>query len=139
MRGAYNATKFALEGMMDTLRLELRNTNIHISLIEPGPILSQFRANSLRAFEENIDISNSVHRENYQRTLARLKKEGPAVPFTLPPEAVLQRVLHALESPRPKIRYPVTFPTYLFSFLKRILTHRFLDRVLSKAAKTGNS
>lgn len=139
MRGAYNATKFALEGIMDTLRLELRQTNIHISLIEPGPILSQFRANSLRAFEENIDVVSSVHREQYESTLKRLKKEGPAVPFTLPPEAVLQRVIHALEKPRPKIRYPVTFPTYLFAFLKRILTHRALDRILSKAAKTGNS
>lgn len=133
-RGAYNATKFAIEGLSDTLRQELNmsSDNIFVSLIEPGPILSQFRHNSLLALERNIDIANSVHRELYQRTIARLRKTGPAVPFTLPPEAVLRSVLHALESSRPKIRYYVTVPTYLFAFLRRILPQRTLDRILKR-------
>lgn len=131
-RGAYNPTKFALEGLTDTLRLELSKTKIHISLIEPGPIQSRFRANASKAFIENIDRDNSPHRDVYKIMEKKLAKEGPAVPFTLPPEAVFKRVCHALESPRPKIRYYVTLPTYLFAILRRTLPYRLLDRVLYK-------
>lgn len=135
-RGAYNASKYAIEGLSDTLRLELKGTNIYVSLIEPGPIASQFRVNSLKALEKYIDIDNSFHREKYRGVLKRLNKKGPAVPFTLPPEAVLKRVIHALEASTPKPRYYVTLPTYLFGSLKRILSTRLLDTLLAKA---GNS
>jgi len=131
-RGAYNASKYALEGLTDTLRLELRGSGIHISLIEPGPIESRFRANGYLKWKAHIDAAHSVHREAYQAMEERLTKEGPVAPFTLPPEAVLKRVIHALESPRPKARYYVTFPTYLFGTLKRLLTTRALDRVLRR-------
>ncbi len=133
-RGAYIASKFALEGLTDTLRLELNMTsnNIFVSLIEPGPILSRFRHNSLNALQRNIDVANSVHHVLYKQTIERLRKEGPAVPFTLPPEAVLRRVIHALESHRPKQRYYVTFPTYLFAFLRRVLPQRLLDNLLKR-------
>ncbi len=133
-RGAYNASKYAIEGLSDTLRLELRDTDIHVSLVEPGPILSRFRANALVALQKYIDIENSVHRERYQRVLERLNKQGPAVPFTLPPDAVLQKVTHALESSRPKARYYVTVPTFLFGYLKRMLPTGTLDRLLSMAS-----
>ena len=133
-RGAYNASKFALEGLSDTLRLELKDTDIHVSLVEPGPILSRFRANALIALQKHIDIENSVHQARYQRVLERLNKEGPAVPFTLPPEAVLTKVIHALEARRPKARYYVTVPTYLFGYLKRVLPTRTLDRLLRLAS-----
>jgi len=136
-RGAYNASKFAIEGLSDTLRLELKNTGIHICLIEPGPITSQFRANAVKALQQHINIENSVHREKYHGVLERLNKEGPAAPFTLPPEAVLKCVIHALEAKKPKVRYAVTFPTYLFTFLKRILSHRQLDFILAKAGNDG--
>ena len=136
-RGAYNASKFAIEGLSDTLRLELRGSNIHVCLIEPGPIESRFRQNALLALQQHIDIENSIHRDKYHGVLERLQKEGPAVPFTLPPEAVLKRVIHALESPRPKARYAVTFPTYLFAFLKRLLPTRTLDSLLVKAGSDG--
>lgn len=138
-RGAYNASKYAIEGLSDTLRLELRGTNIFVSLIEPGPIASQFRANAVKALQQHIDIENSVHREKYRGVLKRLKKEGPAVPFTLPPEAVLKRVIHALESNKPKPRYYVTFPTYLFGLLKRILSNRQMDNILVKAGGEGKN
>ena len=131
-RGAYNASKFALEGLADTLRLELDGTNIHIVLIEPGPILSDFRKNAYTLFKKNIDPEHSVHKETYQAMEARLQKEGAAVPFTLPAEAVAEKVIRALESKRPKIRYYVTFPTYLFAFLKRILPWRLLDSLLGR-------
>ncbi len=136
-RGSYNASKYAIEGLSDTMRLELRGTNIHVSLIEPGPIASQFRANSVRALAEYVDVDKSVHREKYLKVLERLNKKGPAVPFTRPPEDVLKRVIHALESPKPQPRYYVTFPTYLFGFLKRILSTRVLDFILFKSGKSG--
>ncbi|MDO9213682.1 MAG: SDR family oxidoreductase [Methylococcales bacterium] len=131
-RGAYNASKFALEGLADTLRLELYGTNIHISLIEPGPILTNFRQNSLALYKKNIDAKHSVHQAAYTAMEARLEKEGAAVMFTLPAEAVTKKVIHALETNRPKIRYYVTFPTYLFATLKRILPVSWLDNLLRK-------
>ena len=131
-RGAYNASKYALEGLSDTLRLELTGTDIHVSLLEPGPVTSRFRENAFRAYQENIIPDSSVHRDKYLAMETRLKTEGPVVPFTLPPEAVLKKVIHALESRNPRARYYVTFPTYLFGFLKRVLSTRLLDKVLNK-------
>ncbi|MDC8444885.1 MAG: SDR family oxidoreductase [Nitrosomonas sp.] len=136
-RGAYNATKYAIEGLSDTMRLELKGTDIHVCLIEPGPIASKFRQNALAMLNKYVDIENSIHRERYQKVLLRLNKEGPAVPFTLPPEAVLKRVIHALEATNPQPRYYVTFPTYLFGILKRILTTRALDRLLATAGDSN--
>ena len=131
-RGAYNASKFALEALADTLRLELHGTNIHISLIEPGPILSDFRKNSYALYKKNIDPSHSFHKEAYKAMEARLQNEGAAVAFTLPAKAVADKVIHALEAKQPKMRYYVTFPTYLFAFLKRILPMSWLDSLLRK-------
>ncbi|MCB1756007.1 MAG: SDR family NAD(P)-dependent oxidoreductase [Gammaproteobacteria bacterium] len=129
-RGAYNASKFAIEGFSDTLRLELQGTDIFVSLIQPGPIESRFRANSLKVFLAADDHANSVHRQHYQAVLSRLENPAPASRFTLGPEHVLKRVILALESAHPKARYPVTVPTYLFSGLKRILPTSLLDRIL---------
>jgi len=134
-RGAYNASKFALEGLTDTLRLELAGSGIHISLIQPGPITSRFRANALEQFNAHIDVQQSYHRQQYASMLERLAKKGAAAPFTLPAEAILKPVLHALEHKRPKARYPVTLPTYLFAFLKRLLPVGLLDRILRKAGE----
>ena len=135
-RGAYNASKFALEALSDTMRLELRNTNIHVSLIEPGPITSRFRANAYAAFKRHIDREHSVHREYYVRVEKRL--EGPKpLPFTLPPEAVLKKAIRALEARRPKARYGVTFPTHLFAVLRRVLPVRVLDQILAAMSNNG--
>lgn len=131
-RGAYNASKYALEGLVDTLRLELKGSNIHLSLIEPGPISSDFRKNAFAAYQKNIDSANSVHKNTYLAMEARLQKKGPAAPFTLPADAVVEKVIHAMQSKRPKIRYYVTFPTYLFDFLKRILPASWLDYLLGQ-------
>ncbi|MFA7240536.1 MAG: SDR family oxidoreductase [Sulfuricellaceae bacterium] len=136
-RGAYNASKFALEGLTDTLRLELAGSGVFVSLIEPGPIASRFRANAHAAFKKNIDAGRSLHRDMYLAMERRLEKPGPAAPFTLPPEAVLKKVIHALEHSRPKVRYYVTFPTYLFAVLKRILPQRAMDWVLTQASGDG--
>jgi NAD(P)-dependent dehydrogenase (short-subunit alcohol dehydrogenase family) len=134
-RGAYNASKYALEGLYDTLRLELSGTNIYPILIEPGPIRSRFRANALAAYQRNIDSENSVHRHAYLATEQRLTGTTAGVPFTLPPDAVLDKVIKALDSRRPRPRYYVTFPTYLFGSLKRVLSTRSLDRVLLRISR----
>lgn len=130
-RGAYNAAKFAIEGLSDTLRLELRDTDIHISVIQPGPIRSRFRANGLQKFIDHIDMQNSAHRGYYEDTLARLQKSGDASRFTLGPEAVTEKLLHALTSSRPKQRYRVTTPTIAFAIAKRLLPGVALDRILA--------
>ncbi|WP_318496308.1 SDR family oxidoreductase [Photobacterium leiognathi] len=132
-RGAYNASKFAIEGYTDTLRLELANTPITISLIEPGPIESQFRANAKRMFERHIDMAESRHHDNYQDTLSRLGKEEVTNKFTLKPDAVLRPLLDVINSSHPKSRYYVTQPTYIFGFLRRILPTHLLDKLLIKS------
>lgn len=129
-RGPYNASKFALEGVSDALRLELAGSGIYVSLIEPGPVESRFRANAISHFSRFVDGEKSVHRLTYQRMLERLTKQGVAVPFTVPPEAVLKRVIHALESRSPRPRYYVTLPTYALGYLKRVVSTRMLDRIL---------
>lgn len=136
MRGAYNASKFALEGLTDTMRMELSETNIRVSLIEPGPILTDFRKNALLAMEKHIDFSRSRHKSRYEEALSRLKKEGAASKFTLTPDVVVGKLIHALESDVPKARYYVTFPTYLFAFLRHVLSFGQMDRLLLKVAKS---
>jgi NAD(P)-dependent dehydrogenase (short-subunit alcohol dehydrogenase family) len=135
-RGAYNASKFALEALSDTLRLELRGTNIFIALVEPGPITSRFRDNAYRAYQAHIDKTRSAHRDYYERVERRLGGTKP-LPFTLPPEAVLAKVVHALEARRPKLRYPVTVPSHLFTWLRRVLPGRTLDSIMAKVSNSG--
>jgi NAD(P)-dependent dehydrogenase (short-subunit alcohol dehydrogenase family) len=130
-RGAYNASKYALEGLSDTLRLELSDENIFVSLIEPGPIKSDFRKNALAKLLENIDIKHSAHAKRYEKKLDGLKSEAD-VPFTLGSDAVFKVLLDALESNKPKARYRVTTPTKLFAFLKRVLSTNTLDSILRK-------
>ncbi len=137
-RGAYNASKYALEGLTDTLRLELYGSGIEVSIIEPGPVTSKFRKNAFLKYQENINKEQSFFKTSYEGMETRLKKQGPAAPFTLPPEAVFKKLQHALESKRPKAHYYVTFPTYLFGTLKRILPARGLDWVLRKVSKGEN-
>lgn len=131
-RGAYNASKFAIEGYTDTLRLELKGSGIQISLIEPGPIETQFRANALAKTLEFIDVDNSVHKDNYKIEIDRLSKEESTNKFTLPASAVTSKVVHALSSKKAKTRYYVTKPTYIMAFFKRVLPFTWLDKLLIK-------
>lgn len=131
-RGAYNASKYAIEGLTDTLRLELKSANIAVILLQPGPINTQFRANALTAFQDNIAIDTSVHKVQYHQQIERLTSEKSNAPFTLEPIDVTQALIHALESKRPKLRYRITTPTKLFAVFKRILPARWLDYLLAK-------
>jgi len=136
-RGAYNASKFAIEGFADTLRLEIKQDNIQVSLIEPGPILSDFRKNAFAQFKRWISIDDSAHKEKYQAMVSRLETVGPSAPFTLGPEAVTKCVIHALQNDKAKIRYRVTVPTIVFAYLKRMLPTCWLDFLLIKAGGDG--
>jgi NAD(P)-dependent dehydrogenase (short-subunit alcohol dehydrogenase family) len=131
-RGAYNASKYALEGLVDTLRLELSQTNIQVSLIEPGPIETNFRKNALNAFKTSIEYRDSLHCTAYQKQIERLEKDGPSAPFTLPASSVTKVLLKAINAKNAKARYRVTFPTKLFAILKRILPTSWLDAMLAK-------
>ncbi|WP_135500981.1 SDR family NAD(P)-dependent oxidoreductase [Roseovarius aestuariivivens] len=132
-RGAYVSTKFAVEGLTDTLRVELRGTNIHVVLIEPGPVTSKIRENARAPFERWIDWEHSVRADDYRSTV-RPRLYGPYTKdtFELPAEAVTKKLIRALESRRPRPRYYVTTPTYLMGTLRRILPTRALDWVISK-------
>ncbi|MGB2740216.1 MAG: SDR family oxidoreductase [Cognaticolwellia sp.] len=131
-RGAYNASKYAIEGLTDTLRLELKSANIAVVLLEPGPINTQFRANALAAFKANVDVEETDHKQEYHQQIERLSSEKSNATFTLEALDVTQALIHALESKRPKLRYRITTPTKLFSVLKRLLPARWLDYLLAK-------
>jgi NAD(P)-dependent dehydrogenase (short-subunit alcohol dehydrogenase family) len=120
-RGAYTASKFALEGLSITLRMELQGSGIHVSLIEPGPIASRFTANALAMVEKNIDLKNSPHAADYERQLARLRGTGPINRHKLGPDAVYKVLDHALNSTRPRPHYSVTTPAKQGIMLKRLL------------------
>ena len=132
-RGAYVATKHALEGLTDVLRLEMSDTAIKVILIEPGPITAKIRENAIPHFEKWIDWQNSARATQYHELSSRLYDDKGPDTLELPPSAVTKKVLHALASPRPKPRYYVTTPTYLMGWLRRILPTRLLDAVILKA------
>lgn len=131
-RGAYVASKFAVEGYADTLRLELRGSGIDVVLIEPGPIASRFRETAVRHAEAGVDIAGSVHRAAYERDRAGRAGGGGEERFRLGPEAVLRVLVPALEARRPRARYRVTTPTKAAAILKRLLTTRAMDRILGR-------
>ena len=131
-RGAYVSTKFALEGLTDVLRIEMQGTGIHVSLIEPGPVTSRIRANAIPHFEKWIDWEASARAPEYAALRGRLYEDRGPDRFELPAGAVTARLIHAVESRRPRARYYVTTPTWLMGTLRRILPTRALDWVIAK-------
>jgi NAD(P)-dependent dehydrogenase (short-subunit alcohol dehydrogenase family) len=132
-RGAYVATKFAMEGLTDVLRIEMKGTGIAVILIEPGPIATRIRENAVPHFERWIDWENSARRAQYVSLRGRLyDKKVKKDTFELGPEAVTAKLIRALEDRRPKPRYFVTTPTYLMGFLRRVLPTRALDWLIAK-------
>ena len=132
-RSAYNATKFATEALTDTLRIEMRDTPIHIATLNTGPVTSRIRQNSAVQFERWIDWEASPRAAQYKSTLLpRLYEKRGLDPFELPPSAVTAKLIHALESPRPRSRYYVTKATYLMGAARRLLPTSGMDWLLSK-------
>ena len=127
-RGAYNASKYAIEGLSDTLRLELTNTDIYVVLLNTGPIKSNFRKNAIASLDK-IDINSSIFKEKYIEA-----KEGRSkrVPFSLTPDAVASVVHKIILSPKPEPRYYITKASYILAFAKRLLPTSLLDRLLLK-------
>lgn len=125
-RGAYCASKFALEGLTDALRLELRGSGVHVSLIEPGPIRTRFVANALEGFRATIDMAASPHADVYRARMKAMEAGGKST-FKLEPEAVAAKLVHALESAHPRRRYYVTTPTYVAAALRRVLPPPMAD------------
>lgn len=112
-RGAYAASKYALEAWSDALRMELHTTGIKVSLIEPGPIRTRFTDN-VNQIEQDKPVENP----------------GIAARFTLGPDAVVEKVRHAFISDKPKLRYPVTLVTHAVGWLKRLLPACAMDKIL---------
>lgn len=131
-RGAYNASKHALEGITDTLRMELRGSGIQVSLVNPGPVKSRFRDNSLRNFDVQVDARASVHAADYARLRAQTGAEKDHQPFTVGPEAVAAKIAHALESRSPRRRYYVTAPAYVLATARCLLPAAWMDAVLAR-------
>ncbi|MBL9062666.1 SDR family oxidoreductase [Tabrizicola sp.] len=132
-RGAYVATKFAMEGLTDVLRIEMKGTGIEVILIEPGPIATKIRENAIPHFEQWIDWEQSARREQYVSLRGRLyDKKTKKDTFELGPEAVTAKLIRALEDRRPKPRYYVTTPTYAMGFLRRVLPTRALDWLIAR-------
>jgi short-subunit dehydrogenase len=129
LRGAYNASKYAIEGLTDTLRLELLDTNIDVTLLNTGPVTSDFRKNAIKKAKQNLDIEHSRFKKEYEKSLQDNKSE---VPFNLPASAVAKIVEKIIVSNNIKPRYYITTATYILGYLKRILSTSMLDRILKK-------
>ena len=141
MRGAYNSSKFALEGMCDTLRHEVRGSGISVSLVEPGPVTSRFNVNALAKFQQNVDIESSFHRETYQAHLRRLSGQNRPTPYTVSAAACAAVCARAFTDAVPKARYRVTVPTKVFWYLRKFLPTAALDYCKRRAfaAERGNT
>jgi len=128
-RGAYNATKYAIEGLTDTLRLELADTDIYAVLLNTGPITSNFRKTALKKLKEHVDIENSIFRKHYEKSLNGTHKK---VPFNEEADAVASIIHHIILTDKPKPRYYITKATYLLGCIKRVLSTSLLDKLLLK-------
>jgi short-subunit dehydrogenase len=129
--GIYSASKFALEAISDAQRVELSPDAISVSLVEPGPIRTCFSANCAGKGEAKLDVEASAFGPAYEKYFAKRRNGGMSEDrFRLPPEAVARKILHALESPRPRIRYKVTLPAYLGDWAARVVPAGVIDRMM---------
>jgi short-subunit dehydrogenase len=132
-RGAYNASKYAIEGLNDTLRQELMGTNIYISTLNTGPVSSNFRKNALKNFQENININQSIFKEVYNKELKeRLESQSDTTIFTITSQEAAKTILKIVETHKPKPRYYITKATHILGFAKRILSTSLLDKLLNR-------
>lgn len=131
-RGAYNASKYAIEGLCDTLRLELANEEIYVCTINTGPVRSDFRKNATKKFYEHIYKKKTVFEKEYEKELIPKEQKKKNDPFTRDSDVVIKNIINALESKKPKPRYYNTSATYILTTLKRVLPTSLMDRVLLK-------
>lgn len=129
LRGAYNASKYAIEGLTDTLRLELAQTNIDVTLLNTGPVTSKFRDNAVIKADQNIDMEHSNYKDLYDKNLKQNKSK---VPFNLEAIEVAKVVENIIETSNVKPRYYITKATYILGYLKRVLSTKSLDIILRR-------
>jgi len=134
-RGAYNASKYAVEGISDTLRLELKTAGIEVIAIEPGPVASNFRDSVVDRSLQAIDMKNSAFAQQYRVMLDSYKQKKSDSVLTKSPDAVLKKVVHAIEARRPYPKYAVTLPAHLLMFARRILSTKALSALLAYISK----
>jgi len=132
MRGAYVMSKWAIEGYGDVLRLELKPYGFEVSIIEPGPVLTRFRANSLRALDRHVATEESVHSARYRVLRKKLMTEGPVAPFTASADQCVRHVVHAFSAKRPRARYRITVQTHVMAALKWLLPTRIMDAIATR-------
>lgn len=123
-RGAYNASKYAVEGISDTLRLELKSSGINVITIEPGPIESRFRDNCVESTLTTLHLDKSHFNTQYTKLIESHKQKGSNSFFTKTPAAVIDKLIHAIESKRPRAKYPVTFPAHFMYFFKTDIKYK---------------
>jgi NAD(P)-dependent dehydrogenase (short-subunit alcohol dehydrogenase family) len=136
MMGPYSASKFAMEALTDALRLELYPWGIHVSIIEPGAIATPIWDKSLNTaldVEKDMPAGAKLLYEKAARQVMEAVQE--AAQRAIPVDAVVQAVLHALTSPRPKTRYLVGTDAKLRAFMAKWLPDRMQDWILKKALK----
>jgi NAD(P)-dependent dehydrogenase (short-subunit alcohol dehydrogenase family) len=131
-RGAYVATKHALEGLTKTMRVELRGTGVHLALLNTGPVTSGFRENSVTLFERWVDVDASRHAQFYKTVFMADRRSDKPAPFELPASSVSRRVIHAIESPRPRLRYYITVPAHIAFWVTRLLPDHMQDWIVAK-------
>jgi NAD(P)-dependent dehydrogenase (short-subunit alcohol dehydrogenase family) len=131
-RGPYCATKFAIEAIHDALRLELAGTGISVSVLQPGPIRSAFMGSTLATFKASVDIAKSPHRAEYDKRMTAMANET-ASRFKLGPEAVVAKLIHAVESSRPKARYKISPQTHIISLARRLLPMPLVDALMARS------
>ena len=131
--GAYSASKFALEAIGDGLRMELGPAGISVSLVEPGPIKSCFRKRVVSEAARGLEMRNSVFAKQYAKELSEPERTyaRPTDMFQKPPEAVAKKIVHALESRWPRVRYPVTGVAWFGDFAARFLPARAKDALMA--------
>ncbi len=136
-RGAYNASKFALEGFTNTLRQELKNTQIHVSMIAPGPIVSKIQDNAHQHYLETIAVKKSIHAAIYKKMANFFViPEGTKAFITLKPDVVVKKLIHALESTKPSAHYYVGLPAKGLAILRRLLPDSLLDWIAIRSVQT---
>lgn len=126
-RGAYVGTKFALEGITDSMRRENIEDNIKFVLIEPGPINTKIRQNSQKHYEKWVNKAQSIYENVYTNVLEKRLYGNDYDFFELKSSAVTAKIIKALNSKKPKARYYVTTPTLFADFISRFFPTKMQD------------
>jgi short-subunit dehydrogenase len=133
MGGWYHATKFALEALSDSLRIEVKSFGIDVVVIQPGSVSTQWAGIA----RENLlaTSGNGPYSELAGNMAAGLETvghqgKGPITPAS--PEAIARVIEHALETNRPKTRYSAPCHAKLFLFFRWLLPDKAFDKMMMK-------